>query len=715
MDLQHQASAQHIKKAQWYNALEESELDKQHQWMVQAMNDYFVKKAKAAKLRAQEVTASDATWKPEAAGDDTSHGHSKQAESYIGVQPATQLMRGGVGSSSASSSSRLEANEGQASGHDDDRQNDCLIRQTGDGNDDHCLMECKEQDDTSEAASDMTDIRLKEALDDLLRNPEDCVISIKGPQVWLPISCRLSTQNADLYAWAGITFALSSEAFTLFREQVMVPKEGIVKHWLDAPTCDLILVRKPHTPRPNISRRALPVLETLDLSSEATSDAKEDSEYTMEEERERMARCDHDILNAHVNASRTTTTLQVARCTQISQIAEQYARMKRASADRISPYVSVRESYVLEHDTEIWTVMKKPKRGGQCDIYIWKDEQWIEKQISEDTTADMLKWELDSSLLLLVYKGAVLAGDLKLAQLKGSTFHLSWNHPGPILRPREVCDSIRILTLAELMEWYADDGSDDAAFDNHGSAEMHIAWCRLVKSRKFQWYAASSGRGGGGKGRLPWTSTRTLPGLALATEVQADGTPLKQITGDEVCPEATGVAMMLLSSWPELKALENAEPLLILFPGHTAAVLKKLGASPGRIQELVLLYEEPSDKSLVKRNTTALALSNHKFAYGQNLQAVAWSPDAAIEYVIELDTKWSSPLIASSANQDFKALAAELVGKMARETVLQDQIYGIRHLRSGGEGWQARIRLNAEVDEKALCGSGLEGMFLRPS
>ena len=53
--------------------------------------------------------------------------------------------------------------------------------------------------------------------------------------------------------------------------------------------------------------------------------------------------------------------------------------------------------------------------------------------------------------------------------------------------------------------------------------------------------------------------------------------------------------------------------MLLLFPGHCSAVLRKLGASPGRIEQLELLFEEPEKGGVVKRNTTALSLSSHKY------------------------------------------------------------------------------------------------------
>ena len=152
-------------------------------------------------------------------------------------------------------------------------------------------------------------------------------------------------------------------------------------------------------------------------------------------------------------------------------------------------------------------------------------------------------------------------------------------------------------------------------------------------------------RGGGKLGKLPWQSSRTIKGLKLISPIAADGVQLEELVADEICKEAKGVALMLLTSWSSIKDIEALEPLVVLFPGHCESTLKKIGASEGRINQIEIVVQEPQTQQLPRRNATSLALSSHQFQFGHCLQSVSWGPEASCEYILELDTRWTSELI----------------------------------------------------------------------
>ena len=357
-------------------------------------------------------------------------------------------------------------------------------------------------------------------------------------------------------------------------------------------------------------------------------------------------------------------------------------------------------------------LIEPPRRGGQL-VYIKVDQQWVEVEIADDDTALDVKYQNGWETYHLTYKGATLHDDVCLAQLKSSYYELAWNHPGPVLRSQRYCMGASILCLVELLEWFHD-GDDQYGEQDRDLPIIHAqrlwrsmtAWSHLRDKRSL--------RGGGKQGRLPWQSSRTIRGLKIATQIAVDGVPLAELVADEVCGQAKGVALMLLAGWPDLKGLEADGPLLVLFPGHCANVLKKMGASPARISEIEIVVEEPQDHTLLRRNATALSLSAHTYEYGHGVQAVAWGPQASADYSLELDTRYASELIVQSADQNWRALLKDLTGRMCLETISEDQFFSLRKSQQFPTIFSARIRLPPGAGEKLLCASGLEALFVRP-
>ena len=122
------------------------------------------------------------------------------------------------------------------------------------------------------------------------------------------------------------------------------------------------------------------------------------------------------------------------------------------------------------------------------------------------------------------------ADNVKRYQLKGSDVLLQWHHPGPLLRTKAECETTHTLCQAELSEWFVEEVEDaDILFDDTTTGSLPVAWVRLSNLRKVCTMLAHRQLRGDGKGRLPWTSTRTMPcprtmpGLQLATEIATDG------------------------------------------------------------------------------------------------------------------------------------------------------------------------------------------------
>ena len=250
--------------------------------------------------------------------------------------------------------------------------------------------------------------------------------------------------------------------------------------------------------------------------------------------------------------------------------------------------------------------------------------------------------------------------------LKGADLYAVDSHYGPVIRPYAHCAIAKFLHFAELQEWFSPE--QDAITEEDGlQAVLLASYCRWQKAKQHVlFYHQLQGRGGAGNrpslGRLPWESTRTIVGLKLAVEVRSSDKRIEQISVDEVTESACGVTLMLMSTWARIKHIESTKPLLALFPGKCGAALKRLGADPARCAEFELLFTEPLEGRHVKRQVTALSMSKETFAYGANMASVDWVPEASVEMLLELDERWSSPLIKRAAEDSWKGPGCQVGG-----------------------------------------------------
>ena len=188
----------------------------------------------------------------------------------------------------------------------------------------------------------------------------------------------------------------------------------------------------------------------------------------------------------------------------------------------------------------------------------------------------------------LIYKGAEVQDGVLLEQLSSALFELTYARATMWLRPRTTCRTSSILCLVELLEWFDSSPDGDAE-----QLDVRIARATVRWRSQAAWTLMARRdllRGAGRQGKLSWESTRSVAGMRLATEIAVEDKPIPHIFAHQVCAEANGVALMLFASWT-LKGIEAKSPLLLIFPGHCGSVLKKLGASPGRVEETEVILE----------------------------------------------------------------------------------------------------------------------------
>ena len=125
----------------------------------------------------------------------------------------------------------------------------------------------------------------------------------------------------------------------------------------------------------------------------------------------------------------------------------------------------------------------------------------------------------------------------------------------------------------------------------------------------------------------------------MAADATIGSTKLNVLAPDQVCDQASGVALVLIGTWEKLKTVESKDPLLDIVPGKNHKTLVSLGASTERIMELELLFREPTRDKIVKCFCTAVAMSNHTFEFGTNITQISWSPAATIDMHPELDER----------------------------------------------------------------------------
>ena len=105
-------------------------------------------------------------------------------------------------------------------------------------------------------------------------------------------------------------------------------------------------------------------------------------------------------------------------------------------------------------------------------------------------------------------------------------------------------------------------------------------------------------------------------------------------------------------------------------------------------------------------------MSEHHFSTGGGFRSIAWSPQAAVELILEIDGRWAAPAIIQEAQKCWKSLAAVSASKLALQTIDIGDIFGARQVHADPFPlWQARTRQTRELAEKLLVASGREACF----
>ena len=485
---------------------------------------------------------------------------------------------------------------------------------------------------SQDTPSEMSDCDLQQVLSDTLRN--HYLISVRTPRAWVPIRATPDVFVGEVYTTVAMAIDIPSHAFDLYLGSFQTPRDLRLRDWFNDWDVDveLDLARRPHPPVPNFPRRPLPVLEEISLSESGQLEL--DNPLPLSQEQFLMGQEDRDVMVAVITNSRSELPLQFYRGTDMHTLTQTYARIKRVGVDRVSPYIRPQPDLPLKDGQHVLAVISKPLRGGAI-IFVSIDDQWRELEIHASTTAWELKVEQGWTEAYLVYRGAEVHDDVMLEQLKGDLFEITRAVPATWLRSRNRCKRSAILCLIELLEWFEPVQQDDPVPD----LELRILAAQNRWRSQTAWHFLGHPhlcRGGGKQGKLPWESSSSVRGMRMVTEVAAGENILPQIYAHQICKQATGVALTLLSSLSPIQNIEAEKPLLLVFPGHCAPVLRKLGCSPGRIEEVEVILEEPTSKTMVKRKATSLSLSNHQYSYGHGLTAVEWSPSASSEYVVEM-------------------------------------------------------------------------------
>ena len=540
---------------------------------------------------------------------------------------------------------------------------------------------------------------------------QDFRVSVRGPRAWLPISLHPSTPMSEIYAMVAIVFVLPVHGFSLFsQEGTQLPSDLTARDWIQGNDSELTLVRRPHSPRPSLPRGPLPVLDPVVLREE---DYVSDPQNLLDIDRETacMAKEDARVISFQIRNSRQERQQSAYQGITIDQLSTMYARIKKVGKERVHPYVPADPHHILQHGQQVLLLTAQPARGG-ATIFVKNRDAWMEITIHDSTTAWELKVEHDWMSAFLLYKGAEVHDSVMLEQLRDDLFEISYTCPATWLRARNHCKRVHILSLTELLEWF-----DSLCPEGEPTLELRIAAAMTTWRSHSAWSQMAERqllRGAGRQGKLPWESSSSVSGMKLASEIAVEDQVVPQIHAHQVCEQTTGVALTLLSTWSSLKSIEAAKPLLLVFPGHCGGILRKLGASPGRVEEMEVILEEPGTHSLLKRKATTLALSDHKFTFGHGLKSVSRTPTSSSEFLVEMDDLWAPTVNVQAALRDWRTLAKDLLSKLCMETIAQEHLYGFRETSGPPRIWTLKAKLPPEIGEKLLCASGQQGVFVRP-
>ena len=326
------------------------------------------------------------------------------------------------------------------------------------------------------------------------------------------------------------------------------------------------------------------------------------------------------------------------------------------------------------------------KKNYDSLIYLMRDHVLQNYYLLEfEGTVQDLQKHLGEQYGTILYKGARLHPDIELQKLKGRELHcLGPQLPGLTqLRPWTGLQGRKVLTLIEISEYMLDVEQDET--DQHRwqlddiISKLNMLHAGVMTRQGWERQNLLQ-RGGAGRSKLAWESTQTIKGVRAVTEFKVDGTKIEQISTDMVCEGAVGVSFCLMAQWARLADVSSTKPLLLIFPGRCTAALRKLQVPATRIVEDEIVIQDADATTMTRRRVTMLRMSEHNWEVGSNFRSISWSPQAATEIVIEMDSRWMVDATIQEAQRDWRALAVNCASKLALTSFKPADVYGAKLL-----------------------------------
>ena len=545
----------------------------------------------------------------------------------------------------------------------------------------------------------------------------------------------------------------SPSRICFLQDNAVVPFAGSLKQWTEVTSLDWQVTSWPMSSHPSTFRQRVTAAVITPASNylcercekgdmkDASSDEDFDPAKLVElydkqanrEQREKEEMQSHDFSIDLVTVCRVKHTLDVSvqRGMGTEALHAELCRWKRVGRATHMLLREIKKDETIDDGDTVYFQPRKVLRGGGKRILLaglW-DLYPVEVEHGE-TVQDLLRARNWSGM-------AVWWGHHKLhhkvcpAEVDTMVYlHVTEDDGLPCtFRPRHLCRYSSRIALAELTTYYylaldgitgwpADDDEEIYARTITLDTAINDHYLRLARRA----YAIARGsrltiRGGSPKqkGHLVWESSRTLRGVQLVTKAYAGDKELTQIAIEEVCNSAVGAVLCLVKTWSAHFQETYAGPIAFIFPGRCSATLRRLGAEASQISEAEAIVEDVQTPGHHIRTVTILSIAEQPVTMGKNLASVEAPLESAVELQIELDERWSSAQVATSAEREWKGTLVHMTAKLAQSNLQPDLFYAIKESMTKPQRmWSARLRLSTPAAEKLLCMSGHDAVFVKP-
>eukprot|EP00971_Amphidinium_carterae_P258696 5134448-Amphidinium_carterae.3 len=205
---------------------------------------------------------------------------------------------------------------------------------------------------------------------------------------------------------------------------------------------------------------------------------------------------------------------------------------------------------------------------------------------------------------------------------------------------------------------------------------------------------------------LPFTGP-SLPYRDTHAVFDAAGQPLRQLHAAQLCPEASGIALVNWSSWQSVKEYTSKEVLLIFLPGHRTF---ELDAPPAaQITRTDIVIEDSVAQKRFPRMVTMVSLGAKPAVLSSDTtKPPPQSAAAPVELAFEIDSRaWEG----TSHRQSLKVLVDDVLQKNGAH----NRIYAAKTYEADRAlVYSARMRTNLDEAKKLLEASGRNGIFIKP-